>query len=397
MGNGGFRLAIRAGHPDFLDLPWERGLSDWTGHCLVLEDLPRGASRHTVEFVNCDGVLYAIKELPAQLAEREYDHLLRMEDLGLPAVQAVGHAAGCGGEPGTGALITRYLDNSLPYSQLFRPPTGDRTRESLLDALAGLLVQLHLSGVFWGDCSLYNTLFRRDAGRLQAYLVDAETTEIHPSLTPGQRGHDLAIMQENVTGGLLDLVAAGQLDAGFPAEAVAASVRDRYLRLWEEITREVLIGAGERYRIQERIRTLNNLGFSVSELELSAVAAGDALRLKVVVTDRNFHRSQLQGLTGIAAEERQAQQLMNEIREQQATLSSGRGSSVPLSVAAWHWRGRSYEPALAQLSSLRRSDVPEQELYCRLLEHKWLLSERERRDVGHEAAIIDLLAHPPGE
>lgn len=49
----------------------------------------------------------------------------------------------------------------------------ERYRDHLLDAISGLLVQLHLAGTFWGDCSLSNTLFRRDAGALQAYLVDA--------------------------------------------------------------------------------------------------------------------------------------------------------------------------------------------------------------------------------
>ena len=53
--------------------------------------------------------------------------------------------------------------------------------------MASLLVDLHLAGVYWGDCSLANTLFRRSGDKIQAYLVDAETSEIHPRLSNGQR------------------------------------------------------------------------------------------------------------------------------------------------------------------------------------------------------------------
>ena len=80
-----------------------------------------------------------------------------------------------------------------------------------------LLVQLHLAGIYWGDCSLSNTLFRRDAGALQAYLVDAETAEIHPArLSPVLRHHDLEIMVENIDGDLVDLEALGLSTPQFP-------------------------------------------------------------------------------------------------------------------------------------------------------------------------------------
>ena len=79
-------------------------------------------------------------------------------------------------------------------------------RGRLLDAMAFLLVDLHRNGVYWGDCSLANTLFRRDGDRIQAYLVDAETSEVHPSLSDGQRAYDLDIAQTNVIGELLIVV-----------------------------------------------------------------------------------------------------------------------------------------------------------------------------------------------
>ena len=111
------------------------------------------------------------------------------------------------GEGLEAVLITRHLDYSLPFRTLFARGSVPDLRRRLLDAGADLLVRLHLGGFFWGDCSLSNTLFRRDAGALAAYLVDAETGELHPSLSDGQRLHDLSIAEENVAGELADVEA----------------------------------------------------------------------------------------------------------------------------------------------------------------------------------------------
>src|SRR4029078_9599602 len=105
-------------------------------------------------------------------------------------------------------LITRHLDYALPYRALFSGHAVPDLRTHLLNAFAELLVRLHLGGFFWGDCSLSNTLFRRDAGALSAYLVDAETGEPTEQLRDGQRSHDLLVAEDNVAGELLDLEAA---------------------------------------------------------------------------------------------------------------------------------------------------------------------------------------------
>ena len=385
------QLSLRPGHPDFLDLPWSTPLSDWHQTCVRLEELPRGESRHPVVFVGYDDVLYALKELPPDLAEREYDLLRRFEELHLPSVLAVGHALTETAEGPSSVLVTRYLDHSLPYSELLGLSSGAR-HESLLDSLAGLLVQLHLSGVYWGDCSLGNALFRRDAGRLQAYLVDAETSEVRPSLSRGMREHDLDIMEENLAGGLSDMLAAGRLPRDFPVFELGSSVRERYQRLWDEINKVVIIERHERYRIEERVRALNDLGFSVGEVMLEPTDKGNQLRLQAQVTDRTFHRDQLADLTGIMAEETQARRIINEIQEQRATLADERTRSVPLVVAAYHWQTRLYHPLVERLAPLISDDCPPPEAYCQLLEHKWYLSEEAGHDVGHDAAIADLLA-----
>ncbi len=385
-------IFLRAGHPDFLDLPWEHPLAKWPQHSSRVADLPRGLSRHAVVFVNYDRRLYALKELPPGVAEREYDILRRMGDMRLPAVDAVGYAAVEQDWGKTSVLITRYLDYSLPYRSLFIDASMRVYQEHLLDAMAGLLVQLHLAGVYWGDCSLSNTLFRRDAGTLQAYLVDAETAEVHERLSPAMRYRDLHIMEENIGGDLADLAASRLLPSGFPIFETPRSILERYRRLWDEITREEVVPSGERYRIQERIRALNRLGFSVGELQLEAAEDGATLRLRAFVTDRNFHREQLRRLTGLDAGERQARIVMNEIQEYKATMSERLGRSVSLGVAAYAWMEQIYQPVTARLQGYlqsRRADPVE--IYCQVLEHKWYLSERARRDVGHFAAVEDYL------
>jgi hypothetical protein len=385
-------LQIRPGHPDFLDLPWGEPLAAWAERCPRMVEMPRGVSRHEVRFVAYGPAVYALKELAPRVAEREYDNLLALEQHRLPAVSAVGLArVGRDGDEEDAVLVTRFLDAAIPYRALFRQRGLERYRDRLLDAMAGLLVRLHLAGFYWGDCSLSNTLFRRDAGELQAYLVDAETSESHSDLSDGRREQDLQVMEENVAGEILDLAAELDLPRELASDDTGERIRERYERLWREIGREVVIGMDERFRIHERIRALNDLGFSVSEVELVAAGEGNQLRMRTMVTDRDYHRHQVHGLTGVVAGERQAALLLQEIREMKATLSRESDRSVPLSAAAMRWLDERFHPTLQRLAPLIEPATDAAELYCQVLEHKWYLSERARKDVGLERAIEDYL------
>lgn len=387
-------IQVRVGHPDFLDLPWSQPLSAWPDHCARLVQVQRGLSRHDVVFASYDGVVYALKEMAPHVVEREYALLIELGRRRLPAVEPIGEVrartpAGEGEE--RGVLITRYLEASLPYRTLFMNRGLERYRERLLDAMTSLLVRLHLTGFYWGDCSLSNTLFRRDAGELQAFLVDAETSEFHDPLSTGLRRQDLMIMEENVTGELADLAVVVELPDALGVYDTGANIRERYERLWSEITREETIPAGESFRIHERIRALNGLGFSVGDVELIPSSEGDHLRVRAIVTDRDYHRHLMHSLTGVVAGERQAALLLNEISELQAMMSRSIDRSVPLSEAAYRWVDERFEPAVRKLGSLlgRAGDVSE--LYCQVLEHKWYLSERAQHDVGLDPAIDDYL------
>jgi len=391
----GLILELRSPTPDFQDLPWGYSLKEWIGRCSRLEEAPRGVSRHPVVFVNYSGTLYAIKEMPIKAAQREYEVLVEAQALDLPVVEVIGHGQNAMADGTSGVIITRYLEGALPYHLLLLRQGFETYRRHLLDAVASLLVQLHLGGLFWGDCSLSNTLFRRDAGALRAYLVDAETAEVAPGpAPPSLRFHELQIMEDNITRELVELRVNGLLptvEPGVPTADIGAYIRLRYQSLWEEVTRVDIIAPEEEFRIQERIRALNRLGFSVGKVELTPLESGRQLRLDVEVTARNFHREQLFNLTGLDGEEQQAQKMMNEIHELRATLYSEPERNLPLSVAANHWLVNVFTPVVDSLQPLVSRQMTPQELYCQLLEHKWYLSERAQRDVGHQTAVEDYL------
>ena len=380
--------ALRPGCPNFLDLPWHLPFSEWRSG--REEQLPRGESRNPVVFVNYDGQLFALKELDPQRAEEEYHLLREMEGSKLPVVSPVGWLRIRRNDGERSVLVTRYLERSLPYQVLFTRPGLERYRQHLLDAGAGLLVQLHLAGVFWGDCSLDNILFLRDAGTLNAVMVDAETSSIHDALTDAQRQHELDVMEENVAGALFDLVAQGVLPSDFPIEPTIRGVREKYDGLWAEVQREEPVEHDSAFAMEDRIRRLNALGFSVGELELSS--AGGGVRLKAVVTDRSFHRDLVHSLTGLTVQERQAQVILNDLRQTQAALCRERDRSVSLSSASLHWMDQVFIPAIERIRDRApRDELDDAERFCELLEHKWFLSEQAQRDVGRGAALDDYL------
>ena len=340
------------------------------------------------------GRTYALKEEPREVADSEFEVLRRLEVAGLPAVTPVGLAEDP--DRDTAILVTEYLSYSIQYRRLLmRFPFGPGPyRDRLLDAMASLLVELHRGGVFWGDCSLANTLFRRDGNRIQAYLVDAETSEIHPGLSDGQRAYDLDILVENVGFGLADLGAMqGRADAFDDAIEAAETVRARYLAVWQELHHEPELPTGDRHAIRARIRRLNDLGFAVDEMALEPTgSSAGSVRLKVVVADRRFHAHELERLTGIRALEGQARLLLNDLREYRTWLEREARRPIDEVAAAEQWLHDVLEPSLATLVPAIGPDRDPLQAYCDVLEEKWLLSEVAGHDVGLDAAIEAYLA-----
>jgi Domain of unknown function (DUF4032)/Lipopolysaccharide kinase (Kdo/WaaP) family len=389
MAQARFHLVARTGHPDFLDLPWEDPLEEWQSERLV--KLIRGISRHVVRFVEYDGALYALKELPERPARREWTLLRRLEGQGLPVVEAVGMVTDRGNDLDA-VLITRHLEFSLPYRALFSGQGIPDLRTHLLNAFVELLTRLHLRGFFWGDCSLSNALFRRDAGALTAYLVDAETGELHGSLSDGQRTYDLDIAQVNIVGELLDVDAEVGLPADLDPDETGEEIVRRYRALWDEVTREETFGADERFKIEERLHRLNELGFDVEELQLEATPDGYRLRLDPLVVEPGHHRHRLLRLTGLDAQERQAQRMLNDLAHFRESLERQEKRTLPESVVASRWRDEVFEPTVAAVPAELQGRLPAAEIFHQVLEHRWFLSERAKKDVGIDEAVRSYIA-----
>jgi hypothetical protein len=396
------QLIARTGHPDFLDLPWDEPLEEWEHPRLV--EVVRGIHRHVVRFVEYESSpnskLYALKELPVELARKEYRLLRALAAEEMPVVEAVGVVSDRGPDLDA-VLITRHLDYSLPFRTLFARGSVPDLRRRLLDAGAELLVRLHLGGFFWGDCSLSNTLFRRDAGALAAYLVDAETGELHPSLSEGQRAHDLVIAEENVAGELADVEAELGREGELRPEETAAELIARYESLWDELLRDELFGDDTRYKIDDRLHRLNELGFDVDELELVAGEDGYRLKLNPHVVEPGHHRRRLHALTGLNAQENQARRLLNDLARYRAELERKEGRSVPETVAVHRWLSDVFEPAVAAIPGELWGKRDAAEVFHEALEHRWFLSQAANEDIGLmpavKAYVDDVLRHAPDE
>ena len=328
-----------------LTLPWSVPLAQWRDDRLV-EIRQRGISRHVVRFVYDDGTLYALKELSERLARREYRVLRALADLNVPAVEAVGIAVDLDDaqpeqQDGDAILVTRFLTYAATYRAVFSHPRGIQPIDGLLDALVELLVRLHLSGFFWGDCSLSNTLFRHDAGTLEAYLVDAETSEQHPALSDGQRVYDIELATERIAGELLDLQAGDRLPDDIDPFEIAEELGRRYQSLWQELTREeILSPQDQRRRIAERLHRLNKLGFDADEVELIPTPEGNKLRLRTRVAESGHFARKLFLRTGIDAGENQARRLLNDIAGFRAYLEQKEDRPVSEIVATNRWLER---------------------------------------------------------
>ena len=374
-----------------LTLPWRESLADWDDDRLV-EVPQRGLSRHVVRFVAEAGEVFALKEIDVRLARREYQLLRQLQRLSIPAVEVLGVVVDRGVDLDA-ILVTHFLDFSTSYRALFANPRGQHLTDRLLDAQVELIVRLHLAGFFWGDCSLSNTLFRLDAGALAAYLVDAETAELHPSLSDGQREYDVTMAQERVGGELLDLQAGGFVSADLDPIEVIDELARRYDALWGELTsEEVLRPEEQRYRIGERVRRLNELGFDVDEIDLVEAGEGSRLRLTTRVAEPGHHRRLLFARTGLDVQEKQARRLLADIASFRGYLEQTTRRPVPEAVAANRWLEEIYQPVIAAIPAGLRGRLDDAEVFHEILEHRWFLSEAAGKDIGTTSAANDYLA-----
>lgn len=371
--------------PALLDLPWNLPLDTWPQGTIAT--LPKGLSRHLVRFAHLGGYVVAIKETSADLARREYDVLRALRRMDVPCVEPVAvitHRTDDAGHELDSVLVTRHLKFSLPYRALYSQALRPETATRLVDALAVLLVRLHIAGFFWGDVSLSNTLFRRDAGAFAAYLVDAETGNIYDTLSDGQREHDLDIARVNIAGELLDLAAGGRLDEDTDPIGVSNGIIAAYRTLWSELTSSETFDSNERWRIAERVERLNNLGFDIEELAMRTDDDGSRVRIQPKVVDAGHHQRRLLRLTGLDAEENQARRLLNDLDAYSVTHAD---LDTDEEIIAHEWLITVFEPVIRAIPRELMGKLDPAEVFHQMLEHRWLLAQRDKRDVPLAEAV----------
>jgi hypothetical protein len=378
-----------------LDLPWQLPLEQWPE--VNIAALPKGLSRHTVRFAHLSSYVIAIKETLPELAVREYEMLKSLQKLDVPCVEPFAIIKNRKDDEGNelpAVLITRHLKFSLPYramwSQGLRPETATR----LVDALALLLVRLHIAGFFWGDVSLSNTLFRRDAGSFAAYLVDAETGQLYDSgLSNGQRENDLEIARVNIAGELMDLVASGRAKPGVDPNATSERIVRKYQELWVELTAAEVFSKDERWRITQRVERLNELGFDIEELMIKTEENGRSVKIQPKVVDAGHHARRLIRLTGLDVEENQARRLLNDLDAFKVKFDA----EADEEVMAHRWLSEVFEPVVKAIPREYSGKLEPAEVFHQVLEHRASLAENQQKGVPLADAVNsyveNVLAH----
>ena len=384
-------LQITAAHPDpaLLSLPWDIPLEEWPNN--VLAALPRGISRHVVRFVRLGGQVLAVKEIGETVAFNEYELLRQLSKTDVPTVEPVGVITGRkdkNGERLEAVLITKHLKFSLPYRSLFSQSLQADTATRLIDALAVLMVRLHLIGFYWGDVSLSNTLFRRDAETFAAWLVDAETGQLLPRLSDGQRHYDIDLARTNIIGELMDLQAGEMISEDEDVIAIGDALHARYSALWSALHDQETFDADEPWLVAQHIEHLNSLGFDVDELEMTTDIDGTTVMIQPKVVDAGHHARRLMHLTGLDVQENQARRLLNDLEHYRAITDRQKDE---IEFVAHDWLAQVFEPTIQAVPRELRNKLEPAQLFHEILDHRWFISELQHRDVPMNEVVASYI------
>ncbi len=369
-------------------LPWDVSLEEWPEEAELAEK--RGISRHVVRLVRAnadpDSQVYAVKETVTEFANREYKILRELTHLKAPCVEQIAVVEGRtdkNGEELPCAIVTRFLPFSLPYRILLSGSVTAHEITTMASALALLIVRLHLLGFWWGDCSLSNTLFRRDAEGFAAYLVDAETGEFQKTLSDGQREHDLDIAMFNVAAELEDLSLSGVLYPGMDPVRAAEAVIRRYRRIWAALKEPQLLDPKDRHAVERAMRVLHDLGFAVEEVSITIDGDSKMLSFQPKLVAAGYHSARLRELMGLNTEELQAKRLLASFDRYRAREEA---TGTPLTEMAKTWLAEIFEPTINRIPEAMRGRVEHAQMFHEILENRWYLSEAAGIDVGLEFA-----------
>jgi len=365
-------------------LPWNQPLEQWPEDPALAEK--RGISRHVVRLIRVtdepDSEIYAVKETVSEFANREYSALRELRRLQAPSVDPIAVVEGridLNGNELPCVLATRFLPYSLPYRVVLSGALSPHDILNMANALALLLVRLHLLGFWWGDCSLSNTLFRRDAEGFAAYLVDAETGEFQKSLSDGQREHDLEIAHFNVAAELEDLALSGVLYPGMDPVRASDAVMKRYRRLWAALRDPQSLDPTDRRAVERAMRQLHDLGFAVEEVSIAIDGDNKVLKFQPKLVAAGYHTNRLRELMGLETEELQAKRILasfDRYRARESNLSTNENE------VAFKWLTEVFNPIVNSVPPQLLGRVEPAQLFHEVLEHRWYLSEAAGHDVG---------------
>ena len=177
-----------------------------------------------------------------------------------------------------------------------------------------------------------------------------------------------------------------------------ALLRDRYERLWNELTQPIVFKPGDRWRVDEHVRRLNDMGFDIAEISVVSDAAGDRLVVTPKVVDAGHHARRLLRLTGLDVEENQARRLLNDLDSYRVSLGL---PVVDEELVSHRWMTEVFEPVVSAVPRELRGKLEPAEIFHEVLEHRWFVSEREAADIGLEHAVelylAEVLALKPDE
>jgi hypothetical protein len=376
------------------NLPWDKPLEGWPED-EVLTSM-RGISRHVVRLIRSNpnksnSQIFAVKETVPEFANREYSLLRDLNQKTAPCVEPVAVIEGRVDSEGNelpSALVTKYLPYSLPYRVILSGAVTPTEILNMANALALLLVRLHLLGFWWGDCSLSNTLFRRDANDFAAYLVDAETGEFQKTLSDGQREHDLELAQFNVAAELEDLALAGVLSKEINPVRAADGVIRRYRRLWKMLKEPQILDASDRQAVERAMRSLQDLGFAVEEVEVTTAGDKGSIKFQPKLVAARYHANRLAELMGLQAEELQAKRLLASYDRYKAREFA---PATPHAVVVKQWLADVFKRVVNQVPEELKGRVEPAQLFHEVLENRWYLGEKLGRDVGLDFATADYI------
>ena len=373
------------------NLPWEKPLEEWPEDPNLTAQ--RGISRHVVRLVRStpdpESEIYAVKETVEEFAVREYEALKELGARGAPSVSQIAIVNGRispDGEELPCAIVTRFLPYSLPYRVVLSGDVTQHEITNMANALAYLLVRLHLLGFWWGDCSLSNTLFRRDADGFAAYLVDAETGEFQKNLSNGQREHDLDLARFNVAAELEDLKLAGVLFPAMDPIRASESVITRYRKIWKALSEPQVLPANDRHAVERAMRSLQDIGFAVEEVDLQLAGDNSTLTFTPKLVAPNYHSLRLKELMGLDTEEFQAKRILasfDRFRSREISRTPDKNE------AAQRWLDEVFYKVVKSVPSQLEGRVEDAQLFHEVLEHRWYLGEKAGADVGLENATQD--------